>query len=54
MMGSDHMFPRESITPERIQKIRQMKKDNPTAPHRVIAMLSFDSVYAVEKALKEN
>lgn len=42
----------EEISPERIERIRQLKRENPDANHKWIAVMAFDSKYAVEKALK--
>jgi hypothetical protein len=40
------------VTDDRLDRVRQLKKENPNAGHRELAMLAFDSVYVVEKALR--
>lgn len=40
------------VTDDRLERIRQLKKENTTASHKELAMMAFDSVYVVEKALR--
>jgi hypothetical protein len=42
----------EPVSDERLSHIRQLKEENPDASRRELAMLAFDSEYAVELALK--
>ena len=43
----------ERISPERIEAIRKIKKENPKANQKTITWLSFESKYAVGVALKD-
>jgi len=44
--------PFDAVSPARIERIRQLKRENPDANYRWIAVMAFDSKHAVEKALK--
>jgi hypothetical protein len=43
----------EPISEERIERIRQVKRENPDANQKWIATMTFDSKYAVGAALKD-
>ena len=46
-------FPKPRVTDDRLEAIRQLKRDNPCASWRELRMLSGESDYAIGKALKE-
>jgi hypothetical protein len=43
----------KTLSQERIDRIRELKRENPDANNRWIAVMAFDSELAVEKALKD-
>jgi len=45
-------FPKPRITDDRLEAIRQLKRDNPNASWRELRMLCFESEYAVKMAFK--
>ena len=46
-------FPKPRITDDRLEAIRQLKRDNLCASWRELMMLSGESEYAISKALKK-
>jgi hypothetical protein len=42
----------QPVSQDRIDRIRQLKKENPEANYKQLAIMAFDSVYVVEKALR--
>ena len=47
------MMGNPEISPERIEAIRKTKRENPEANQKWIAVMSFESEYAVGVALKD-
>ena len=46
-------FPKPRVTNDRLEAIRQLKRDNPSASWRELVMLSGEGEYVISKALKK-